>query len=166
MSATWFSSLNLRVIFILVLLGLAACGGGGGGGGGPPSSGAAANSAVVGVDADSNGIRDEIDSFIATKYGADPNQAAAAQVSARAIQNILLADSTNANAALNAMINSADAGVCAGKKFLANGIAVPEKELAEIFLRSVNTPERIAQKNAVAAKAGQFTRSVTAVVCP
>lgn len=164
---------------IFLILSLAGCNGGGGGGTtSPPSSnvinglvvppdpGAAANITVAGIDSDSNGIRDEVDRFIATKFGANPNLVAAAQASARAVQGTLLADPTDVNAAFSAMANSADAGVCAGRQFRANGITASGQELTEIFLLSVNTPERIAQKKAVAAKAGQFTRSVTSVVCP
>lgn len=160
---------------------LSSCGGGGGGGGSsapaqesnqingitvPTDPGAAANTTIVGVDTNGNGIRDEIDRFIATKYGANPKQVAAAQLSARAHQRILQTDASNANASFDAMTNSVDAGICAGELFEANGITSPVRELNEIFLRSINTPERIAQKKAVATKAGQFTRSVASVVCP
>ena len=92
-----------QAVSLLALLVLHACGGGGGGSATspptssniinglvvPPDPGVAANITIAGIDSNNNGIRDEIDRFIATKYGGNSNQVVAAQVSASANSGLM-----------------------------------------------------------------------------
>lgn len=131
----------------------------------PPDPGAAGEATVAGIDTDNNGIRDDIDRFIAAKYGTNSRAVKAARQSAAARQQVITADATNRTAARIALQDSGDAGVCAGKAFREAGLD-PGSELEEIFLRTYNTPERLEQYKSVTGAAGQFTRSVTSVECP
>jgi hypothetical protein len=120
--------------------------------------------AVAGIDTDANGIRDDIDRFIATRYGPSASAVAAARRSARARQRVLTTNLAIPSAARTALQDSGDAGVCSGQAFELAGFDA-SAELNELYLRTHNTLERLAQYKAVAASAGQFTRSVTSVVC-
>jgi hypothetical protein len=130
----------------------------------PPDPGAAGTATVNGIDTDGNGIRDEIDRFIATKYGLNPTALAAARQSARARQRVLTSDPSNKTAARVTLQDSGDAGICAGRAFVSAGLK-PAEELQEIYLRTYNTLARLAKFKSVAGAAGQFTRSITSVVC-
>lgn len=120
--------------------------------------------AIAGIDADGNGIRDDVDSFITTRYGTNPIALKAAEISARARNHILTTDATNKSDALAALKESGDAGVCAGRGFRKAGLN-SGNELNEIYLRTYNTPERLLQYKAVSGAAGQFEQDVTLVVC-
>jgi hypothetical protein len=130
----------------------------------PPDPGPSGSTTVTGTDSDNNGVRDDIDRFIATKYGLSVNATKAASTSARARQAVLIADPTSRTAARTALQDSATAGICAGGDFEAAGLD-PFRELNEIYLRTYNTPERLAHQKSIAARAGQFTKTVTGVVC-
>jgi hypothetical protein len=131
----------------------------------PPDPGPAGTATVAGMDSDANGIRDDIDRFIATKYGTNAKAMMAAQASALAAQKVLTADATNQTAARIALEDSSDAGVCAGRGFRTAGLD-SSQELNELHLRIHNTPQRLHQHQAIVATAGLFTRNLTAVVCP
>lgn len=130
----------------------------------PPDPGAAGATTVTGIDSDSNGIRDEVDRFLATKYGSNAAKLTAARTSAAALQRTLTADTSRKSAALLALQESADAGVCAGRTFRAAG-ANSSRELNEIFARTINTQARIAQRKALVESAGAFVRNIESVVC-
>jgi len=119
---------------------------------------------IVGVDSDNNGIRDDIDQFIALRYGTNTMAVKAAQISAKASQRILMTDSSDRVASRVALEESGDAGVCAGRAFDKAGLS-STRELVESYWRTYNSPDRLEHKNKVGASAGQFERSVTNVVC-
>ena len=131
----------------------------------PPDPGAAGLATVAGIDTDANGIRDDIDRFIATRYGTNATALSAARQSARARQTLLTTHSTDHTAARIALQDSSDAGSCAGRALRTVNLNSTD-ELREIYLRTYNTPERLAQYKSVVAAAGPFTRSYTSVVCP
>lgn len=172
-------------IGLLIALGvLAACGGGGGSTGAPettmppgadptiingitvpPDPGAAGNATVVGIDTDTNGIRDDVDRLIATKYGTNADSLKAARLSARGFQAVLAADKTSQDASRTALQESARAGGCAGDGFRAAGL-VASQQFNILYTATNNTPERLAHRKSVSAKAGLFTDSITSDTCP
>src|SRR5438477_8614885 len=112
-----------RFLLVALVLGvgalLVACGGGAGDSGGassgsnvingipvPPDPGASGTVTVAGIDTDNNGIRDDIDRFIATKYGTNATSVKAARTAARAVQRVLITDGKNKSAALVALQDS------------------------------------------------------------
>jgi len=131
----------------------------------PPDPGAAANATVAGVDTDHNGIRDEIDRYIAQKYGSDPIKFAAAQALAKAKQRILVTSTTDIKAATAAIYANVDSGVCNADKF-GNDPVAGVRMNEDMVLRVFNTKERWKQHQAIAFKVGQFTRSTEGVICP
>jgi hypothetical protein len=130
----------------------------------PPPPGSANDATVAGVDSNGNGIRDDIDILIATKYGGNLSAVRAAELSARASQTILGTNAALRGSARAAIQESGDAGVCAGRAFRAAGLS-SESELNELFARTYNTRERIEKHKIVSASAGQFERSVVGVTC-
>ena len=131
----------------------------------PPPPGGANDATLVGIDSNSNDIRDDIDIFIATKYGSNANALKAARISAQASQKILRVDTAVRGAARVAIQESGDAGVCAGRAFRSAGL-VSVAELNELHARTYNTRERIQRHKVVSASAGQFERSAVGVACP
>ena len=130
----------------------------------PPDPGAAANSTVAGVDTDKNGIRDEIDRYIAQKYGAEKIKFVAAQALAKANQLLLITPTTDINAATAAVYANADAGVCLADKFENDPVAGSRLN-KDLVLQTFNTRDRKKQVQAIAFKVGQFTRSTEGVIC-
>ncbi|MCH8050340.1 hypothetical protein IIB51_03005 [Patescibacteria group bacterium] len=120
---------------------------------------------IAGVDADNNGIRDDIDIFIATRYGTDANAAEGARISARGHQKVLITDPSQPDQARAVLEDNGDAGICAGRMFRASGLS-SSRELNEIYLRTYNTTERLLHAQRIKAAGGLFERSVTSVVCP
>ena len=120
---------------------------------------------IAGIDADNNGIRDDIDIFIATRYGTDENAAEGARISARAHQKVLVTDPLQPGHARTVLEENGDAGICAGRLFRASGLS-SSRELNEIYLRTYNTSERLLHHRRISAAAGSFDRSVTSAVCP
>lgn len=76
----------------------------------PPDPGASGMATVAGIDTDTNGIRDDIDRFIATKYGTNSTAMEAARQSAWARQKVLTTDPSNKTAARIALQDSGAAG--------------------------------------------------------
>lgn len=131
----------------------------------PPDPGAAANATVAGVDTDHNGIRDEIDRYIAQKYGADLTKFAAAQALAKVQQLLLITPATDVNAATAALYADTDARFCAVRKFPNDQNAVV-RLIDDIVAQTFNTKNRQKQFQAIGFKVGQFTRSTEGVICP
>ena len=131
----------------------------------PPDPGAAATATVAGVDTNQNGIRDEVDRYIAQTYGAEPIKFAAAQAVAKADQLLLITPTTDINAATAAVFANADAGVCLARKFQNDRVAVIRMS-DDLVLRTFNTKDRQKQLQAISFKVGQFTRSTEGVICP
>ena len=147
---------NLLIATIFALL--TACSGDGGGGGTPaPSSSAssgagtatgpgtttpAANTRIIdnedmtaglkGVDANNNGIRDDIDRLIALKYSATPALKKAAEQKARALQKFM--EATTKQQALVAGDDLVRAGDCVYK-------ILPEKSQSQDQIRSLISKE-------------------------
>ena len=130
----------------------------------PPDPGAAANATVAGVDTNQNGIRDEVDRYIAQTYGADTTKFVAAQTLAKAKQLILVTPTTDVNAATAAVNANADSGVCLADKFENDPVAAIRMN-DDLVLRTFNTNDRQKQRQAIAFKVGQFTRSTEGVIC-
>ena len=154
--------LSSRYILLSVTLVLTACGNGSGSSSQatpstsdtingiqvPPDPGAAANATIVGVDVNANGLRDEVERSIATKYGSSANQYQAAVVSAKAYQTLLITDQTNINAVNDALQASSKAAGCSMQK-LSNDAATASHIASEAYLLTYNTPERIGKRKAV-----------------
>ena len=130
----------------------------------PPPPGTANDSTIAGIDSDNNGIRDDIDIFIATKYGTNPTAYAGAKRATKALQKILTTNPLQADQARLALQDIGDAGVCAGRAFRSVNLN-SQQELNEIYLRSLSTAERLAHDRRVSAAGGLFERSVLAAVC-
>jgi hypothetical protein len=82
----------------------------------PPDPGAAKDATLAGVDSDHNGIRDEIDRWIATKYGDKPGALEAIRMVARVTQKLMVANPLNEAEAKVLVDESIDVGWCADKK--------------------------------------------------
>lgn len=100
--------------FVIVSVSVSACGGGGGGGASNPGSGSTSTAAdtvrametsgqlptldrtstLSGIDADSNGVRDDLDTYIAATQDPAPRMRALAQM-ARAINSTMIVDVAN-----------------------------------------------------------------------
>ena len=130
----------------------------------PPDPGATATASVAGVDTNQNGIRDEVDRYIAQKYGADATQFDAAQKLAMANQLLLITSISDVNAATAAVFANADAGVCHAIKFNNNRI-VGTRINKDLVLQTFNTIDRQKQFQAIVSKVSQFTRSTDGVIC-
>ncbi len=174
---TAFSMPRRFAVVLFVALGLASIVGSGGGGGEPasietinglqvpPDPGPAGVATVAGIDTDGNGIRDDVDRFIASNHGSSAAQVAATRVSAKALQAVLMADSANLEASTLAVHASMDAAVCVAKMLLTAG-AAPAPALSALLAKTNNTLERMRQREAVTNRVGPVSRSATAVVCP
>ncbi len=131
----------------------------------PPPPGSANDATLLGIDSDFNGIRDDIDIFIAAKYGSNANAVKGARIAALARQRVLQVDTAVAGAARLSMQEKGDAGVCAGRAFRSAGLS-GRVELTELHARTYNTLERLQKHKVVSNSAGQFERSVVGVACP
>lgn len=131
----------------------------------PADPGAAGLATLAGVDTDQNGIRDDVDIFIATRYGLNQEALRAARISARAHQLSLETDPSDVINSRIVRQDSGDAGVCAGRGFRAAGL-VAITELNEIYLHTYNTVERLNHHRSIGATAGLFERSINVAECP
>ena len=130
----------------------------------PPDPGKLSDKTIEGVDTDKNGIRDEIDRYIAQKYGSEKTKFAAAQELAKTDQLLLTTPTTDINAATTAMHASADSGVCHARKFR-NDDLVGSRMMNDMVLQSFNTKARQKKYQEIAFKVGMFTRSTSAAIC-
>ena len=133
----------------------------------PPDPGEAADATLAGVDSDGNGIRDEIDRWIATKYGNKPGSLAAIRWSAKASQKQLTSNPTTQAQALAVIYENMDIGGCIGRKLDLDGIGA-SKYFNEELIRTFNTRERLNETNRIFDLAGMIVRDVseTTVKCP
>jgi hypothetical protein len=130
----------------------------------PPDPGVAGTATVAGIDTDKNGIRDDIDRFIATRYGANATSLKAGRTAALAWQHALTADVTTQAASRVTLQNIGDAGICAGQDFESAGMSVAT-ELDQLYAAIFNTAARLDRLQAVEGSAGLFARSVTTANC-
>lgn len=124
----------------------------------PPDPGAAKDATVLGVDTDHNGIRDEIDRWIATKYGNKPGALQAIRMVAKVDQDLLAANPTSKEQALAATYPMFDVG-CTGYKLEQEGIK-PSQVFNELMIRTFNTRDRIDVYKRADQLAGMIVRSV------
>ena len=122
------------------------------------------NPTLAGFDVNGNGVRDDIDRTIATRYGTSPKAFRGALISARAHQQVLTLGITSEANARSSLTSSSRAGICAGGDFESVGFKASQ-ELNRIFLQTYNTPERLSAKSRISAIADVFAVSVTDVVC-
>jgi hypothetical protein len=130
----------------------------------PPDPGADKDLTVAGVDTDGNGIRDEIDRWIATKFGNKPNILADIQKTAKGYQSLLVTSPVTREKALSAFYITLDNGICVGRKFAQLGIN-RSQITGEVWLRTYNTKERMDARKNVATAAGMIVRSVDETTC-
>jgi hypothetical protein len=139
------------------LAALTACGGGQKGDGSagnalPENPGPNAYLTVSGIDANANGVRDEVELQLHSTYQSDPPALAGAMMSAQAYQRILNTDPGNAAAALASIEASSKAAGCMLQRLSNNGSKASAIVTYTYFL-SYNTPARIAQRKAILAVA-------------
>lgn len=97
---------------------------------------------IAGVDADKNGVRDDVDAYISTRYSAAPQKAAALQV-ARTIQKELLVSKTD-KPAIKLLTLAEDRAVnCVYSKFDRNSSIKPGAVVQDIESVTTNTEERL-----------------------
>ena len=170
-----------RHAYLLLLIPLAACSGSSGGGttaiptGGnstpPPVTQRIIDNedltaGLKGVDADGNGIRDDIDRLITLKYSATPEMKKALEQEARALQKSM--ESTTRQQALAAGDEIMRAGGCSFKIFLnmPGSLELRDKASNEIGALTANTRERFkAYWNAESLKGGGVFRQPDEPVC-
>ena len=125
----------------------------------PPDPGKENDETVAGIDSDNNGIRDDIDRWIATKYGDKPGALEAIRMRARATQKILKSNPTTQVEALALVHSSIDVGACTGPKLRSESISTSQFS-SEAFVRHYNTKDRASARKKVFALAGMITGSV------
>ena len=97
---------------------------------------------IAGPDADNNGVRDDVDAYISTRYLAAPQKAAALQV-ARTIQKELLVSKTD-KPAIKLLTLAEDRAVnCVYSNFDRNGPIKPAAVVQDIESVTTNTQERL-----------------------
>jgi hypothetical protein len=133
----------------------------------PPDPGAAKDATLQGVDTDGNGIRDELDRWIATQYGDKPQALDAIRWSVRSSQKYLTTEANTKQQALALIYTNMDVGGCIWRKLDADG--VPSSSFFnEELIRTYNTRERIDARKKLMELAGMISRSTkeTTIACP
>lgn len=125
----------------------------------PPDPGAAKDVTLAGVDKDGNGIRDEIDRWIATQYGNKPGALEAIRLNARTSQKSLTSVPTTKEQALSISYLEFDLGICTGPILEKEGVNA-NHFFNEQFLRTYNTRNRLEVTNTINSLAGMIIRPV------
>jgi hypothetical protein len=133
----------------------------------PPDPGAAKDATLAGIDSDNNGIRDEIDRWIATKFGDKPGALEPIRMVAQSDQELLLSTPINQKEALAVAYKSMDVGGCVGDKLRSEGL-IANAVFNESMVRTYNTRERIDAVKKADQMAGMIVRSVaeSTITCP
>lgn len=133
----------------------------------PPDPGFQKDATLVGIDADANGIRDEIDRWIATKYWDKPQSLDAIRMTARADQKFLTINPRTTDEARKAIFELMDVGGCVAEKLRDDGINASEF-FDETTFRANNTRLRIDEYKRVMALAGPIVRNANdwTIDCP
>ncbi len=97
---------------------------------------------VAGIDADTNGIRDDVEAYISAQYGTADQKAAARQFAA-VMQAALLVDTTDLAAVKAISVRGSRAVNCIYRQFDAGGDKQPAAVVAEIRSASTNTKPRL-----------------------
>jgi len=101
------------------------------------------SSTISGIDANANGVRDDIEAYITSNYTVAPQKAAAIQT-AKAVQATLLVDTTNITAVKEANIKLSKAVHCTYLRFDgSNSSKTPAQVSQEIESMTTNTKERL-----------------------
>ncbi len=101
------------------------------------------NATISGADTNANGIRDDIDAYIANHYSVAQQKAAATQT-AKAVQAALTVDTANITAVKEANIKLSRAVHCIYLKFdRSNSSKAPAQVAQEIESITTNTKERL-----------------------
>jgi hypothetical protein len=121
------------------------------------------NATLLGVDSNNNGVRDDVERKIATKYGANAGQYDGALRIARSDQGFLAAngDPTKSTAATLA---AATSGFCMYSKLGNDGIAAG-KAINYLSPLTFNTPERMAAYRATTAASTEVATPVPTIPC-
>jgi hypothetical protein len=106
------------------------------------------STSVAGPDTNANGIRDDVDAWIASQNAAAPQKAALNQ-HAKALQTTLTTDLTNANAVTQASLATARSIKCLFKQYTGVSARQMASDLKKI---TVNTKERYTADMSFAAK--------------
>ncbi len=96
---------------------------------------------LAGIDADNNGVRDDIDRYIKMTYTVPAQQSAAIQ-SAKSTQNTLLVDKSNKSEVEKVALQGMRATKCAGDSFGADGMGFGTMR-REIRSLTTNTKTRL-----------------------
>lgn len=133
----------------------------------PPDPGAEKDSTVAGIDTDKNGIRDEIDRWIATKFGDKPGALEAIRMNLKTSQKLLMMNPQTQAEALAIAFEDFDVGICTGNKLRTEGVNA-SAFFNEQFLRTYNTRERLDRHKKQSSMTGMIVRNVndSTVDCP
>lgn len=97
---------------------------------------------IAGTDANNNGVRDDVETYVNAKYPAAAQKAAALQV-ARTIQSQLLVDKADKTAMAALAIAEERAVNCVYSKFDGSGTSKPGVVIDELEAVTANTKERL-----------------------
>jgi hypothetical protein len=98
---------------------------------------------IAGIDANSDGIRDDVEAYIASNYAGDAQRAAARQF-AKVMQDAMLVDKTNLSAVKAIAVRSSRAVNCIYAHFDGTaGSKQPSQVVGEIRAVSTNTKPRL-----------------------
>lgn len=97
---------------------------------------------LTGTDADQNGVRDDIDAFIAREYPLEPQRKAALQ-SARALQKALLVEPGDVPSAKASVREDARACNCVYRQFPSGGTKEAARVRVELRSLTTNTKPRL-----------------------
>ena len=127
----------------------------------PPDPGPANGQTLAGIDANHNGVRDDVERAIAAKYGANKQEWRAVFQAAQAVQLAVVADG---EASLTGPANVAGmrAGDCLGYSFDEADMVAGDRAIDYIFYMTADTSARLAAFNATQDEATpdvQFTRN-------
>ncbi len=133
----------------------------------PPDPGATKDDTVAGIDTDHNGIRDEIDRWIATQYGDKPGALDALRMGAMSDQRLLEVVPVNKQEAQSLMYQGFDVGICTYRKLDEEGVN-SSLFFNEVMLRTFNTKSRIEAEKHVSNLAGMIVRNIkeSTITCP
>ncbi len=133
----------------------------------PPDPGAAKDATLAGVDVDRNGIRDEMDRWIATKYGENTGALEPIRMGVKVAQKLLVSNPSTQDQALAIAYESMDTGKCIWRELDRQG--VPSSQFfSEIMIRTYDTRDRIEARKKVFSVAGMIARSTKemSISCP
>jgi len=98
---------------------------------------------LIGIDLNDNGIRDDVEDYIATHFSETPAQQTAALQFARAVQEQIEVDLDNPEAVQDALNRTARSIVCMASRFSGNEDITPRSAMEDIQAISSNTYFRL-----------------------